>query len=297
MKKFQGTISIIGKPNVGKSSLINTIFDDKISIVNQKPQTTRNQISSEFVSDQYDIQFIDTPGFHNERNKLDAFLNSEVKTSLKSAELIYFLCDPTRLLDDEDYRLLNLVKRYDTPIILVVTKMDIVDYTTITLLIDKLSSEYNFVTSTAITTFDPNTIYNLLKLSEPYLTLIDVPKYMESNSSFEKDLFLIKEIIREQCLNLLHQEVPYGIAVLIESYEYIPERNIFNISASLNVEKESQKKIIIGVNGSMIKEIGTKARQELLKIYDSKIFLKLYVKVAKNWRDDNTKLKEFGYSH
>lgn len=297
MKKYQGTVSIIGKPNVGKSSLINAIFNDKISIVNQKPQTTRNQITSHFFNDRYDIQFIDTPGFHNERNKLDAFLNSEVKSSLKSSELIYFLCDPTRHLDDEDYRLLNLAKKYEVPMILIITKMDMVDYSTITLLIDKLSNEYSFVTSTAITTFDPNTIYNLLKLSEQYLTLVDMPNSEESNQSFQKDLFLIKEIIREQCLNLLHQEVPYGIAVLIENYEYIPEKNIFNISASLNVEKESQKKIIIGVNGSMIKEIGIKARQELLKIYDTKIFLKLYVKVAKNWRDDNTKLKEFGYSN
>lgn len=296
MNKYQGIISIIGKPNVGKSSLINLIFSEKISIVNAKPQTTRNQIYSTFVNDNYAIEFVDTPGFHNEKNKLDAFLNSEVKTSLKVANLVYFLCDPTRNIDDEDYRLLNLVKKYNIPTILVITKMDLVNLVTITSIIDKLSNEFKFVNSTAITNEDSKTVQNLLKISEPYLNLVDLD-YQHDEATIQKDLFLVKEIIREQCLNLLHQEVPYGMAILIEDFKYLPEKNEFNISASLNVEKESQKKIVIGVNGSMIKEIGTKSRQELLKIYDTKIFLKLYVKVAKNWRDDNTKLKEFGYSN
>lgn len=297
MNKYQGVISIIGKPNVGKSSLINSIFNDKISITNQKPQTTRNKITSQFINNKYDIEFLDTPGFHSEKNKLDVFLNTEVKKSLKQAKLIYLLCDPTRPLDDEDYNILNLVKKYEIPIILVITKMDIVDQMTIVKLIDQLSNNYSFADSIAISSFNSSSIDKLLEVSEKYLSFTNVDNSKKFDSSFQKDLFLIKEIIREQCLNLLRQEIPYGIAVLIEDYEYIQDKNIFNISASLNVEKESQKKIIIGVNGSMIKEIGIKSRQELLKIYDTKIFLKLYVKVAKNWRDDNTKLKEFGYSY
>lgn len=296
MNKYQGTITIIGKPNVGKSSLLNTITGDKISIVNHKPQTTRNQIPHTFIDDMYHINFVDTPGFHEEKNKLDAFLNQEVKLALRNSNLIYFLCDGSRPFSDDDARLLQLIKHEQTPTFLVLSKNDIASSKQMEKLINQVSPEHNFAATLSISVQDPSTITKLLKESEKYLTFQEEPK-ITTHDTIQKDLFLVKEIIREQCLTSLRQEVPYGIAVLVDNFKYDKNRNELTVNASLNVEKESQKKILIGTNGSMIKEISTNARQELLKIYDAKIYLKLFVKVSKKWRDNLTKLKEFGYSH
>lgn len=296
MKKYQGTITIIGKPNVGKSSLLNTIFEDKISIVNQKPQTTRNKITSIFVDNLYHLEFVDTPGFHNEKNKLDAFLNDEVKLAIKNSDLIYFLCDSSRPLNNEDFELLNLIKHTKVPVFLVVTKSDISNQADINNISNELKNEFNFVNTILISTKDLKSIDNLLYQSQKYLTFAE--EVVEDEiQTIQKDLFLVKEIIREQCLLLLRQEIPYGVAILIEDFKYDKNKNEFYINASLNVEKESQKKILIGTKGAMIKQISMNARKELLKIYDAKIYLKLFVKVEKNWRDNDLKLKEFGYSH
>ena len=296
MKKYQGTITIIGKPNVGKSSLLNIIFEDKISIVNQKPQTTRNKITSIFVDNLYHLEFVDTPGFHNEKNKLDAFLNDEVKLAIKNSDLIYFLCDSSRPLNNEDFELLSLIKHTKVPVFLVITKSDISNQADINNISSELKNEFNFVNTILVSTKDLKSIDNLLYQSQKYLTFAN--EVVENEiQTIQKDLFLVKEIIREQCLLLLRQEIPYGIAVLIEDFKYDKNKNEFYINASLNVEKESQKKILIGTKGSMIKQISMNARKELLKIYDAKIYLKLFVKVEKNWRDNDLKLKEFGYSH
>ncbi len=296
MKKYQGTITIIGKPNVGKSSLLNTIFEDKISIVNQKPQTTRNKIASIFVDNLYHLEFVDTPGFHNEKNKLDTFLNDEVKLAIKNSDLIYFLCDGSRPLNNEDFELLNLVKHTKVPVFLVITKSDISHQGDINNISSELKNEFNFVNTVLVSTHDLKSIDNLLYQSQKYLTFAE--EVVEDEiQTIQKDLFLVKEIIREQCLLLLRQEIPYGVAILIEDFKYDKNKNEFYINASLNVEKESQKKILIGTKGAMIKQISMNARKELLKIYDAKIYLKLFVKVEKNWRDNDLKLKEFGYSH
>lgn len=298
MKKFVGTIAIIGKPNVGKSSLLNKIFNEKVSITNPKPQTTRNKISSNFVNDKYSIDFLDTPGFHIEKNKLDQFLNSEVKLALKEANIIYFLYDTSRPINDEDFKLLNLIKNYNIPIFLVATKADILpQVNNFQDEVNKLSEVVEFTKILLINTSSDSDVQKLLFETEEYLELMDENEIHYEQTTIQKDLFLVKEIIREQCLISLRQEVPYGVAVLIDHYEYNKNKNEFIIHASLNVEKESQKKILVGSNGNQIKEISINSRHELLKIFDAKIFLKLFVKVSKNWRDDEIKLKEFGYSN
>ena len=295
VKKYVGNIAIVGKPNVGKSTLINAIFNQKISIINQKPQTTRNKIDATFSNDEFQINFIDTPGFHVPRNKLDIFLNSEAKASLKEADVVYFLSDITRSIDNEDIELLNFVKSYRVPnVILVITKAETSDQETIDKRIDEWNKIFEFSNSLIISVLHKINIDKLLNITKPYLEYLDVLE-TEDNSTLQEDNFLVKEIIREQCLNLLKQEIPYGIAIVIEKSSYDSITNTFNIDASIVVEKESQKSIVIGKGGAMIKKIGMESRKELLNIYDSKINLKLFVKVDKNWRDNETKLREFGY--
>lgn len=296
-KKYIGDIAIIGKPNVGKSSLLNKIFNEKISIVNAKPQTTRNKIENSFINEKYNITFIDTPGYHKEKNKLDSFLNKEVKLALKNVNLIYFLCDPTRAIDEEDIKLLTMIKNLGLPIFLIITKKDLIHKNNINEIINSLNHVTEFQEIIFISINDEDSILKLFKYTEKYLEYTNEILDNTNKNTIQSDLFLVKEIIREQCLLLLRQELPYGVAVLIDLFEYNKNKNEFIINASINVEKESQKKIVIGLNGSMIKQISMNSRQELLKIYDSKIFLKIFVKVSKNWRDDEVKLKEFGYSY
>lgn len=295
VKKYTGNIAIVGKPNVGKSTLINAIFNQKISIINQKPQTTRNKISAHFVNEEFDLTFIDTPGFHLPRNKLDLFLNSEAKQGLKEADLVYFLSDITRPIDQEDEDLLELIADFNVPHkILVITKAETSQQEIIDQRIKELNEKWTFDKDIIISALHKININKLLDISKAYLEQLDVVETNDS-STLQEDNFLVSEIIREQCLNLLKQEIPYGIAVLIESAKYDSNTNVYAINACIVVEKESQKSIVIGKNGSMIKQIGMQARKELLDIYDSKIDLRLFVKVDKNWRDNELKLKEFGY--
>ena len=295
IKKYTGNIAIVGKPNVGKSTLINAIFNQKISIINQKPQTTRNKIDAVFSNQEFQINFIDTPGFHIPKNKLDIFLNSEAKASLKQADIVYFLSDITRPIDEEDMELLDFVKSYKVPhVILVITKAETSTQKNIDQRIQEWNKIFSFNKDIIISALHKINIDKLLDISKEYLSYLDVVEY-EDNSTLQEDNFLVREIIREQCLNLLKQEIPYGIAIVIEKSNYDAVNNSFNIDASIVVEKESQKSIVIGKNGSMIKQIGIESRKELLNIYDSKINLKLFVKVDKNWRDNELKLKEFGY--
>ncbi|MDE5617821.1 MAG: GTPase Era [Ureaplasma sp.] len=296
MKKFTGKITIIGKPNVGKSSLLNALVDNKISIVNKKPQATRNNVLAILESDEYYLQILDTPGFHKEHNKLDTFLNSQVKQSLKDADLIYFLVDPTRPLNEEDHNLLKILKNLDIPKILVITKSDLIKLDKIQNLINDVNKINEFNYSVSINIYDAQSLKKLLDLSQSFLNLTE-SWIEEKTETINDDLFLIKEIIREQCMNLLQYEIPYGISIMIDYFNYDSTKKTMFIDASINVEKESHKKIVIGHNGEMIKTIGKNSRLEILKIYDTKVFLKLFVKVSKNWRNNLTKLKEFGYSN
>ncbi|MBR2651286.1 GTPase Era [bacterium] len=281
MKKYVGSISIIGKPNVGKSSLLNKIFNEKISIVNPKPQTTRNKIISNFVNEKYNINFIDTPGFHNEKNKLDEFLNKEVKSALRQSNLIYYLIDCSRLVNEEDKIILELLKKINLPTFLVITKVDLAKENRINEIIKEVTKTISFAKVAMVSIHDSDSIDRLLLQTEQFLDFDEENLSLEVDT-IQKDLFLVREIIREQCLISLRQEVPYGIAILIDDFKYLKDKNEFIINASLNVEKESQKKILIGVGGKQIKEISVNSRNELMKIYDSKIYLKIFVKVSKN---------------
>jgi len=273
----QGSICLIGKPNVGKSTLINNLLNYKISITSPKPQTTRQTIKGLYNNNNCNILFIDTPGYHNTRNKLDELMNYEVKKNLTISDCIFFLFDSTRPYDEEDEKILKLLKNIDLKnVILVITKID--SNAKKNEYIDEIKTKFNFISETTISSIKKEGLKELIELAKPFLHDSDTLYKIEDD-----DNFIISELIREQIIFNTKKEVPYSTYVKIEKKNM--DGNLFNIYANIIVEKESQKPIIIGKGGSMIKKIGTYARKELLNIYDCKINLKLFVKVDEKWRE------------
>jgi GTP-binding protein Era len=271
-----GYVCITGKPNVGKSTLINTILKRKIAITSYKPQTTRNQIKALYNDNNSSMMFIDTPGYHKSRNKLDDKLNSEIKSGYKLANVVLVLVDPTRELDDEDYTVFKMVKDFNIEnVILVITKSDI-GKKVIDKFIEQIKLKLVFNDYVYISSLKNNNIEELLNKIKSYL-----PNTTQPIADVEDDdNFIISELIREQVIFNTKKEVPYSTLVYVENKKM--EGDLFEINAVIVVEKESQKPIIIGAGGQMIKKIGTQARKELLKIYDCRINLKLFVKVEKD---------------
>lgn len=291
--KKSATIAIVGKPNVGKSTLLNTIGKKKIAITSYKPQTTRNQIKFNFSNDKLDLVIIDTPGFHFARNKLDLFLNSEIKKTFKICDLVLFLVDPTRPVDEEDLEIIKFIKSYKiTKVVLVITKTDVVSQGSINNHIKKIKETIAPIAEIAISAKNGQLqpLFDCI-----YDHLDDDVKEIEKID--ENDNFTICEIIREQVILNCKKEIPYSTGVIVTKTNYDQSKNIFNIFANIIVEKKSQKPIIIGKNGSMIKRIGTESRKQLLELYDCKINLKLFVKVDENWRNNQIVLKNLGYSN
>lgn len=293
MKKTFLKIAIVGKPNVGKSTLFNAIFNQKQMIVNQKPQTTRKPLSLTYETDKYVFEFVDTPGYHNIKNKLDGFLNNYVLNAFKSIDLVFLLSDSSRMFSDEDEKLINKLISNKINVFLIHTKSDLNKNECIIPqnLKDnlKIVKEFNISASNKIL---DNLLEETMKYANEHGELIPVEMIAIKE---EDDKFLISEIIREECLNLLNNEIPYGVAIGIEKMNYDKEKNLFNIDAFIAVEKENHKAIVIGAKGKMIKEIGTRSRIQLLNIFDCNINLQLFVKVDKDWRNNLTKIKEYGY--
>lgn len=287
--KKQCSIAIIGQPNAGKSTLINQIFNKKISIVSYKPQTTRNSIMALYEDSKIKILFIDTPGFHKPKTKLDSFLNSQIKTSLKKVTFVLFLIDSSHGFIEADQILLNVVKSYTiSKIIYVFTKIDLNKKINLELYRERLKSN-NLI---LLNSFNKQHINNLIDL---IYSLTDKNDCLSLTPNINNDDFLIKEIIREQTLFLFKYEVPHSLAIEIVDKKYDANKNLLTINANLIVEKKSQKQIVIGKNGEMIKKIRIKSRCELLKIFNCKIMLKLFVKVKLKWRNDENVLASLGY--
>ena len=299
MEKFKsGFVAIIGRPNVGKSTFINNVLGKKVSIISPKPQTTRNKLQGIYTTDKEQIIFIDTPGIHKPQNKLGDFMNKEAYSSLDEVDMIMLLVDATCEYGAGDDYVLNVLQKIDTKKVLVVNKIDLINEKNKNKLIESVSKFTNNVE------FD-NVFYISALTGEKVTDLLSYISdsldegpiyYPEDQISDHPENFIIAELIREKVLMLTKEEVPHSVATFVEHLKVDEENpNLVNINAVIVVERDSQKKIIIGKGGQMIKQIGTLARKEIVMFLGMKVYLELWVRVENKWRDKSSSLKKLGY--
>ncbi|WP_434343232.1 GTPase Era [Mycoplasma sp. 06067-C1-B144P-99-0482-3] len=297
MNKFKsGFVSIIGRPNVGKSTLLNKLIGEKISIVTNKPQTTRNNIRGILTKkDQYQIVFIDTPGVHTTKKQLDKVLNTSALKSTKDVDVILFLAPSDEVIGKNDLFLLKQIKNLDVFKILVITKADSVTKEQLILKANEWSAYQDQFDEIIITSSITNlNIEKLLELIVNNLSDNDYQFYDDDILTDQSDRFMIKEIIRENILLKTGQEVPHSVAVLVEHLEQ--NKTEINISAAIIVERQSQKSIIIGKNGVKISDIRYKSKKQIQTLFKKHINLELFVKVQENWRNSPSLIKKMGYN-
>lgn len=291
-----GKVTIVGKPNAGKSTLINQIFKKEVVISSHKPQTTRNHISLLFNDNDSQIIINDTPGYHKPKNKLDLFLNSQVKKALKNVDVVIFLFDAKSQYSNEDVEILKRIKSFPhNKLVLAINKAENEDAIVIEDIKKEITKEFEFDKIFCISALYNEYVNELLEYVKSNLTESDTPLIANEKEMEQKEEFIISEIIRKIILNKFRQEIPHSVAVVVEKINYDKKKDLLSISCSIIVEKESQKPILIGKGGNSIKQIGIDARKELNEIYDCKIFLETNVKVRKNWRNNDTMIREFGY--
>jgi GTP-binding protein Era len=288
-----GFVTVIGRPNVGKSTLLNNIMGEKLSIVSSRPQTTRNNIQTILTKENFQMVFVDTPGIHKPRHKLGEYMVKMAKDTFKEVDEILFLTTPEVEIGKGDQLILEELKNLDIPVFLIVNKIDENSDDRIAQTIKNYSEYFNFTEVIPISAVKGKNVDTLLKIMEDYLK--EGPKYYPDDMiTDQQERFIVSETIREKALRLLSQEVPHGIAIEVITMKK-DEKDIYNIEATILCEKDSHKGIIIGKGGEMLKKISTYARQDLEKILGTKVYLKLWVKVKKEWRDNSSMLKELGY--
>jgi GTP-binding protein Era len=288
-----GFVTIIGRPNVGKSTLINHIMGEKLSIVSNRPQTTRNNIQTILTNKDSQIIFVDTPGMHKPRHKLGEYMVKVAKQSADEVDVILFITTPGDEIDKGDIHILEQFKDSKIPVFLLVNKIDENTQERVAKTVQSYSEYFNFkeiIPISAIKGKNVDTVTKLIAENIPEGPLY----YPEDMITDQQERFIITEIIREKALKLLSQEVPHGIAIEIISMKR-DEKNIYNIEANMLCEKDSHKGIIIGKGGKTLKQISTYARQDIMKFLGEKVYLRLWVKVKKEWRDTSSILKDLGY--
>lgn len=290
-----GFVTIIGKPNVGKSTLMNQMLGQKISIMSNKPQTTRNRIQAICSQIDYQIIFIDTPGIHKAKTKLGQYMTKSVETTLNEVDVILMLIEPSEKVSDLDKYVIEHIENIKTPVVLVINKIDTLEKSKILKIIDIYKELYNFAYIIPISALTGENVDELLKCIKNNLP--NGPQYFPSDMITDQpERQIVSELVREKALQLLEDEIPHGIAVEILSMKKREDRDIVDIEANIYCEKESHKGIIIGKQGNKLKQIGTKARVDIQNLLGSQVNLKLWVKVKKDWRDNEFLLKNFGYN-
>ena len=288
-----GYVTIIGRPNVGKSTLINYIMGEKLSIVSNRPQTTRNNIQTILTTKESQIIFVDTPGMHKPRHKLGEYMVKVAKQSASEVDVILFITTPGDEIDKGDMHILEQFKDSKIPVFLLVNKIDENTQERVAKTVQGYSEYFNFKEIIPIAAIKGKNVDIVTKLVEENMP--EGPLYYpEDMITDQQERFIITEIIREKALKLLSQEVPHGIAVEIISMKR-DKKEIYNIEVNLLCEKDSHKGIIIGKGGKTLKQISTYARQDIMKLLGENIHLRLWVKVKKEWRDTSSILKELGY--
>ena len=288
-----GFVSIIGRPNVGKSTLMNCLIGQKIAITSNKPQTTRNCIQTVYTSSEGQIVFLDTPGIHKAKNKLGDYMVNVAQRTLTEVDVILWLVEPTTFIGAGEKHIIEQLKKTNTPKILVINKIDTVKKEEILLFIDTYRKELDFDEIVPVSALKADNTEELISCIMKYLPYGE-PFYDEDTVTDQPMRQIVAELIREKALKCLDDEIPHGIAVSIESMKY--RKNICDIEATIVCERDSHKGIIIGKQGSMLKKIGSAARWEIEELLEMKANLQLWVKVKKDWRDSDFLLKNFGYN-
>lgn len=287
-----GFVSLIGRPNVGKSTLLNTIVGKKIAITSSTAQTTRNMIQGIYHGEDMQIVFVDTPGIHKPQDKLGRVLNKQAYHNIDDVDLILFLTDVTQNIGSGDNFIIEKLKETKVPVILVLNKIDKIPYELILPKIAEYKDLYDFKEIVPISAFKEKNIDELIKTISKYLT--DDIKYFDDNTLTNvSTTFSIEELIREKVLKLTKEEVPHSVTCVVE--DIAEDKSSISIAASIIVDRENLKKILIGKNGSMIKKIGIDARYDIEKLLNKKVYLDLRVKVVDNWRDKENFLNQLGY--
>lgn len=290
--KKAGFAALIGRPNVGKSTLMNTLVGMKIAITSKKPQTTRNRIRTIYTDERGQIVFLDTPGIHKAKNKLGDYMVAAAERTLKDVDVILWLIEPGTFIGAGERHIMEQLKKVNVPVIIVINKIDTVKKEELLAVIDTYRKELTEAEIVPVSALKAENTEDLLQTVYKYLPYGE-PFYDEDTVTDQPERQIVAELIREKGLRLLEEEIPHGIAVTIESMKY--RRKICDIQATIICEKDSHKRIIIGKQGGMLKKIGSSARMDIEKMLDCKVNLQLWVKVKKDWRDSDILLKNFGY--
>lgn len=289
-----GFVSIVGRPNAGKSTLINSIIGSKVAIVSDKAHTTRNNIQGIYNDDDSQIIFIDTPGIHKPMHKLGKYMNSQSYYSIEDTNVILFMVDATEKIGKGDKFILEKLKEVDSNVFLVLNKVDRIKKENLFPMIEEYNKLFDFKEIIPISALKKDNIDDLIKTIKKYLD--EGERYYSEDYYTDKSInFMVSEIVREKVLNLTHEEVPHAVTCVLEKYE--EEKNSIHINVLIIVEREGIKRILVGHSGSMIKEIGIEARKDIEELVGKKVYLELFVKTVDNWREKDKYLTEFGFNN
>lgn len=291
-----GFVALIGRPNVGKSTLMNTLIGQKIAITSNKPQTTRNRIQTVFTDERGQIVFLDTPGIHKAKNKLGEYMVKVSTRTLRDVDMVLWLVEPSTFIGEGDEHIFEILSSVNIPVILAINKMDSLKQKEDMLeVIAKYSSRMKFAEVVPVSALKGTNTDKLLDIIFKYLS--EGPMYYDEDTVTDQPIKQIAaELIREKALRFLREEIPHGIAVEIDTFNYRDSGDMVDIEAAIVCEKDSHKGIIIGKGGSMLKRIGTAARKDIEGLLESRVNLKLWVKVRPKWRDSDVQMKNFGYN-
>ncbi|MDQ0192628.1 GTPase Era [Paenibacillus wynnii] len=293
MKFKSGFVAIVGRPNVGKSTLMNQVIGQKIAIMSDKPQTTRNKIHGVYTNNQSQIVFLDTPGIHKRQSKLGDYMNSTALSTLGEVEAVLFLVDAAEGMGGGDRYIAEQLNNVKTPVILVLNKIDKLEPEALLPLMAEYRKLHDFAEIIPVSAKFGSNVNTLLDQLQKYLP--EGPQYYPADQITDHpEQFVIAELIREKILHLTREEVPHSIAVAIEDMKLEPN-GVVHVSAVIFVERDSQKGIIIGKQGALLKEVGRRARTDIENLLGSKIFLELWVKVKKDWRNQDRVLRDLGF--
>ena len=291
-----GFVALIGRPNVGKSTLMNTLIGQKIAITSNKPQTTRNRIQTVFTDERGQVVFLDTPGIHKAKNKLGEYMVKVSTRTLRDVDMVLWIVEPSTFIGEGDEHIFEILSSVNIPVILAINKMDSLKQKEDMLeVIAKYSSRMQFAEVVPVSALKGTNTDKLLEIIFKYLS--EGPLYYDEDTVTDQPIKQIAaELIREKALRFLQEEIPHGIAVEIDSFNYRDSGDMVDIEAAIVCEKDSHKGIIIGKGGSMLKRIGTAARKDIEGLLESRVNLKLWVKVRPKWRDSDVQMKNFGYN-